>query len=98
MTSLEASEDEKSAAAIAYLLSLIIPKYAVDQPLAIYSVVVKLFPIHCRVPSEVLQSRYSQACKIIADKLSVYETSDSTSLLKGVSPCQCALVVAGPTR
>ena len=41
------------------------------------------------MPSEVLQSRYSQVCKIIADKLSTYETSDSTALLKGVRPYQC---------
>ena len=45
-----------------------------------------------RVPSEVLQSRYSQVCKIIADKLSVYETSDSTALLKGVRPYLCVCV------
>ena len=44
-----------------------------------------------RVPTEVLQSRYSQVCKIIADKLSTYETSDSTALLKGVRPYLCVL-------
>lgn len=41
--------------------------------------------LSCRVPPEVLQSRYSLVCKIIADKLISYETSDSTALLKGVS-------------
>lgn len=33
---------------------------------------------------EVLQSRYGTVCKIVADKLALYEMSDSTSLLKSV--------------
>lgn len=72
MTTLETSEDEKSAMAVSFLLSLILPK----------------------VPREVLIAQYSPACKILADKLATYETSNSTSLLKSLVSCLSTLLEA----
>lgn len=39
----------------------------------------------CRIPIEVLQASFGTVCKIMTDKLNLYEMSDSTSLLKSVS-------------
>ena len=43
---------------------------------------------NCRVPHEVLVTQYNPACKILADKLTIHETSNSTSLLKSVGLLQ----------
>ena len=44
---------------------------------------------------EVLQARYGTVCKILAQKVSAYEMSDSTALLKYVSACQGCLADKG---
>lgn len=44
-----------------------------------------MHPHMCRTPVEVLQDRYGTICKILAHKLSVYEMSNLTPLLKYVS-------------
>ncbi len=44
--------------------------------------------VSCRVPQQVLIAQYSPACKILADQLTAYETSNSTSLL--ISVCRAS--------
>ena len=98
MSVLESAEDEKSAAAISYLLGLLIPRLVSLLPAT-----TSLQDMHISnsVPREVLQLKYGTSCKILTDQLARHGTTSSTALLKSVglfplTPCPQALSLLLP--
>ena len=83
MSVLESCDDEKSVAAICYLLCLLMPRSPSPVPSSIAALHILS---HSSLPNEVLQVKYSTSCKILTDQLAQHQTTSSTALLKSV--CQ----------